>query len=277
MHGCRSRLVIHIAVLILVLGAASATFAQDPNLDMSRPIVGAPASTTDGFRSTLAATPEGAGAAPQSTWIAASKFAVRHSSLAPVLTYSAYHYYNSPGSSSPTAYFAQIDLEPGAALSGATCFYDDNSATNDFSFFVEKATTDFSTTPPTRTGGFLASGSSTGTPGVAYTAISVSPAEIIKPAILPILNLYYLRADVANDTSFAGCLVSWKRTVSPSPGVATFSDVPLTDPRNKFVEALYSAGVTAGCGGGKFCPDAPLTRGQMAVFLASGLGLFWPN
>ena len=27
------------------------------------------------------------------------------------------------------------------------------------------------------------------------------------------------------------------------------------------------------CGGGNFCPDAPLTSGQMAVFLSLGLGL----
>jgi hypothetical protein len=26
-----------------------------------------------------------------------------------------------------------------------------------------------------------------------------------------------------------------------------------------------------------YCPDAPLTRGKMAVFLAKALGLDWPN
>jgi hypothetical protein len=30
---------------------------------------------------------------------------------------------------------------------------------------------------------------------------------------------------------------------------------------------------TAGCGGGNYCPDAPLTRGQMAAFLSKALGL----
>jgi hypothetical protein len=34
-----------------------------------------------------------------------------------------------------------------------------------------------------------------------------------------------------------------------------------------------ASGITAGCGGGNYCPDAPLTRGQMAVFLSKGLGL----
>jgi hypothetical protein len=35
--------------------------------------------------------------------------------------------------------------------------------------------------------------------------------------------------------------------------------------------------VTGGCGNGNYCPDAPLTRGQMAVFLAKALGLHWPG
>jgi hypothetical protein len=53
--------------------------------------------------------------------------------------------------------------------------------------------------------------------------------------------------------------------------------VPTTHPQFRFVEALTFAGITSGCGGGLFCPDAPLTRGQMAVFLSVALGLHWPN
>jgi len=64
-------------------------------------------------------------------------------------------------------------------------------------------------------------------------------------------------------------------TVSPAPGVATFNDVPTNHPFFQYVEALASSGVTAGCGNGNFCPDQPLTRGQMAVFLSKALGLNW--
>jgi len=74
-----------------------------------------------------------------------------------------------------------------------------------------------------------------------------------------------------------GAYIGYKLQVSPAPGVATFSDVPTTSPQFKFVEALVAAGITAGCGGGNYCPDQPITRGQMAVFLASALGLHWPN
>jgi hypothetical protein len=49
--------------------------------------------------------------------------------------------------------------------------------------------------------------------------------------------------------------------------------VPTTHPFFQFVEALVASGITAGCGGGNYCPDAALTRGQMAVFLSKALGL----
>ena len=67
----------------------------------------------------------------------------------------------------------------------------------------------------------------------------------------------------------------FRRQVSPAPAVATFGDVPTSHVFFQFVEALADSGITAGCGSGNFCPDAPLTRGQMAVFLATALGLHW--
>jgi hypothetical protein len=61
--------------------------------------------------------------------------------------------------------------------------------------------------------------------------------------------------------------------VSSAPAAATFSDVPSSHPFFRFIEALAASGITSGCGGGNFCPDALLTRGRMAVFLSLGLGL----
>jgi hypothetical protein len=69
--------------------------------------------------------------------------------------------------------------------------------------------------------------------------------------------------------------VEYKLQVSPPPGTATFADVPTTHLFFQYVEALAAAGITSGCGGGNFCPDAAVTRGQMAVFLAKALGLHW--
>ena len=70
--------------------------------------------------------------------------------------------------------------------------------------------------------------------------------------------------------------IGYKLQVSPSPAAATFGDVPTSDPAFQFIEALVGSGITAGCGGGNYCPDATLTRRQMAVFLAKALGLQWP-
>jgi S-layer homology domain len=77
-------------------------------------------------------------------------------------------------------------------------------------------------------------------------------------------------------TRFGGVGVFWRRQVSPPPAAASFADVPTTNGFFQFVEALAASGITAGCGGGNFCPDSPLTRGQMAVFLSKALGLHWP-
>ncbi len=53
--------------------------------------------------------------------------------------------------------------------------------------------------------------------------------------------------------------------------------MPASDGAYSFIEALVASGVTAGCGNGNYCPDAPLTRRQMAVFLSKALGLHWQN
>ena len=68
--------------------------------------------------------------------------------------------------------------------------------------------------------------------------------------------------------AIAGIDLFYRLQVSPAPGTADFNDVPTSHPFFQFVEALYASGITGGCGNGNFCPDAPLTRGQMAVFLA---------
>jgi S-layer homology domain len=85
--------------------------------------------------------------------------------------------------------------------------------------------------------------------------------------------------EIGNGTTcpeFSFVEIWWHRTVSPPPASATFNDVPTSDSAFQFVEALVAAGITAGCGGGNYCPNAPLTRRQMAVFLSKALGLHWP-
>jgi glucose/arabinose dehydrogenase len=47
----------------------------------------------------------------------------------------------------------------------------------------------------------------------------------------------------------------------------TFADVTPTYFAWRFVEAMYSASISAGCGGDNFCPETLVTRASMAVFL----------
>jgi hypothetical protein len=47
----------------------------------------------------------------------------------------------------------------------------------------------------------------------------------------------------------------------------TFLDVPIDHWAWSFVEAMFARSVTAGCAPGLFCPDNPVTRGQMAIYL----------
>jgi hypothetical protein len=92
-------------------------------------------------------------------------------------------------------------------------------------------------------------------------------------------NQLILRADIDaidGTQAIAGVNIFYRLQVSPSPPTADFGDVPTSHPFFQFVEALSASGITAGCGNGNFCPDAPLTRGQMAVFLSKALGLQWP-
>ena len=54
--------------------------------------------------------------------------------------------------------------------------------------------------------------------------------------------------------------------VPPACATPVFADVPASSPFCRWVEELARRGVVAGCGGGNYCPSAPVSREQMAVF-----------
>lgn len=68
-------------------------------------------------------------------------------------------------------------------------------------------------------------------------------------------------------------MIWYQRQISPAPASATFSDVPTDHWAFQFVEALVSAGITQGMPDGTYHPTDPVTRAQMATFLARALGL----
>jgi hypothetical protein len=56
-------------------------------------------------------------------------------------------------------------------------------------------------------------------------------------------------------------------TDTPTWSGAPFLDVPAGHWAGPFIETLSRSGITGGCGNGYYCPLAPVTRAQMAVFL----------
>ena len=65
-------------------------------------------------------------------------------------------------------------------------------------------------------------------------------------------------------------LLKGKYGADHTPPAATgtvFADVPADHPFAAWIEELAALQVTGGCGNGNYCPDAPVTRAQMAAFL----------
>jgi hypothetical protein len=183
----------------------------------------------------------------------------------------------SRGNSWAYYFVAPLRLPAGALVDGYVIIYDDSDASRELSLELYRYWV----------GGFGATGSSqigstftsSGTPGVRSTWIDLDPDITIRYQISASNTTqsyrFNLTLDLTPDLRFRGIIVHWKRQVSAAPATATFGDVPTGHPFFPFVEALVASGITAGCGGGNFCPDDPLTRGQMAVFLSAALGLHW--
>jgi hypothetical protein len=59
----------------------------------------------------------------------------------------------------------------------------------------------------------------------------------------------------------------------PPAATGLFADVPIGYWARNWIEQLAVEGITAGCGGGNYCPESNVTRAQMAVFLVKTFNL----
>jgi alpha-tubulin suppressor-like RCC1 family protein len=57
----------------------------------------------------------------------------------------------------------------------------------------------------------------------------------------------------------------------PAASGTVFADVPADGFAAAWIEQLAAEGITGGCGGGNYCPNKPVTRAQMAVFLVKAM------
>jgi hypothetical protein len=178
----------------------------------------------------------------------------------------------SPGTDDRLA-IATLHLDTGVLWDGVQWWAIDNSA-EDITLLLMEQCYPFGTGPSTLT--TLAAGSTSGNAGFQFLFTGIGPPVTIQNNLCSYHMVLIASGVDLNNLAFSRGRAGWFRQVSPAPMTATFTDVPTTHPFFRFVEALFASGITAGCGSGNFCPNDPVTRGQMAVFLAAALGLHFP-
>ena len=172
---------------------------------------------------------------------------------------------------------APLRLPSGALVDGYSMVYDDSDAGVNCALALNRYWVGaFGATGTSQIGTTF---TSSGAPGVTSTWVDLDPDITIRYYISATFSTqsYAFIVGLPNNENvrFRGVIVHWKRQVSPAPATATFNDVPTGHWAFRFIEALADSGITAGCGGGSFCPNNTLTRAEMAVFLAKALGLHY--
>jgi hypothetical protein len=236
-----------------------------------RPISGWPAAPAEAYGPNL-----------QTTVIPASAF---------VPGWSTYTYTNffgdtiTPSANGNQRWFAPLLLPSGAIVTEVGFLVTDSDAgSNITGYFLGEC---FPVSGPgPHGGGYFWTATSSGSGGDTVLTLTGSPLILTGRGLCSVAGsdvydayfYYHLNAYLETTShSLSGAVVKWHRSVSAAPLTATFNDVPTSHPFFQFVEALFASGITAGCGGGNYCVDDPITRGQMAVFLAKALGLHWPE
>jgi hypothetical protein len=184
--------------------------------------------------------------------------------------------YHSSGSN---AFDAPLQMPSGALFQQVTWFGedDDTGAGHVDGNVLKICQTGFPVGPPEVT--LLGSGESNN--GAFNFTVIVPAAEVVRNltcAYVARTRFVHSLGAPNEDLRLRKVRAGWQRQVSAAPLTASFpNDTPTTHPYFRFIEALAASGITAGCAPGFFCPNNPITRGEMAVFLAAALGLHSPN
>lgn len=70
-----------------------------------------------------------------------------------------------------------------------------------------------------------------------------------------------------NKATITGTVAAALIIAAPAVASHRFTDVPTGHPHHDAIGWAYDEGLTAGCTEDRFCPEQPVTRGQMATFL----------
>lgn len=199
-------------------------------------------------------------------------------------------YANCPGITNNTRiyYQAPFELPEGAKVQNIRVWYLDNSNSGAVEFGVVSNKLPLTNGYTSSTAQYVATGVSFNS-GVASSNTSKQIATLTPTTdftfnswemagSVPVHKEYLIQVVFpANNTLtlFEGALIAYQRQIAPAPATASFTDIPTNHPFFNEVEQLKKSGITLGCGNGQFCPDSPVTRGQMAAFLSRALGLQW--
>ena len=88
--------------------------------------------------------------------------------------------------------------------------------------------------------------------------------------VIAVLSLPATAQQVALDNGLTASTESVYAPPACVPGVP-FSDITCTTGFDPWIEQFGLDGITAGCGGGKYCSSTPVTRDQMAVFIEKAM------
>ena len=170
---------------------------------------------------------------------------------------------------------AHVQLPSGALLKGVTVWVADNSATGNVTCNVDEVS--YEPDPNEYIDLFDHDSGVVATPGEIEQYFPLPGGDHTVSNNAKALRIFISHSETGDNLQNGGVTFWYQLQVSPAPASATFADVPTGHPFFQHIEALADSGITAGCGGGNFCPNSPVTRGQLAVFLSKALGLHWDN
>jgi hypothetical protein len=183
-------------------------------------------------------------------------------------------------SSTSNLAWVHIPVPHGVQLEFLRWWAYDNDADDDLRFNIyETCQPKFGAGSPSST--FLDQVETSGSPGNVSSSTLFSPSPTTDTVSCAYeIEVQYIAGTigscVGSNLAVQKLRFQWKRQISPAPATATFADVPTSYIYFRAIEALAASGITSGCGGGNFCPNGNVTRGELAAFLARALGLHWP-
>lgn len=170
-------------------------------------------------------------------------------------------------------WWANVQIPNGADIVAVELEACDTDDAGDISFGLAKNVGPASSASGNVTG----IGSTTGAPGCGWF-YTYPTSQLIANNYFDSYFLFLDYGSTYSSNEVVGIRVYYRLRMADAPSYATFYDVPTYHWAFQGIEALAASGITQGCDAfGNFCPDANVTRAQMALFLARSLGLHFPN